>query len=106
MSLGECHLSVRHGGERAADFSGVSQFRCQNSAERSVELAEVVCHWRMAGRGVAMAPDVYVDLPGDRADLSRLSDFQRELPAGVVYTPGHSGGVADGEALFLFRAQA
>ena len=39
-------------------------------------------------------------------DLSRVSDFQRQLPAGFVYAPRHSWSVADGEALLLFRAEA
>src|SRR5271165_1074351 len=106
VPLGECDFAVRDGGQRAADFSRVPQFRRQDSAEGFAELAEIVCHWRMAGRSLAMAPDIHVDLHRDRADLSRLPAFQRELPAGVVHAPGYSGRVAYGEALFLFWAEA
>src|SRR5580692_821731 len=105
MSLGERDFAVRHGGQRAADFSRVSEFWGQDSTEGFAELAEIIRHWGMAGRGAAMAPHVHVDLHRHRAGLSRLSDLQRSLPAGVVYTPRYPGSVADGEALLLFRAQ-
>ena len=67
---------------------------------------KVVRHRRMAGRCAAVAFDVHVDLHRDRGDLSRVSDFQRQLSAGVVYASRYSRRVADGEALFLFRAEA
>jgi RNA-splicing ligase RtcB len=73
--LGECDFIIGDGGERAADFSGVPEFWGEDSAERFAQLAEVVCHWGMAGRSAAMAPDVHVDLHRDRGDLSRVSAF-------------------------------
>ena len=71
-------------------FRAFPEFRREDSAERPAELAEIVRHRRMAGRGAAVAPDVHVDLHRDRADLSRLPDFQRQLPAGIVHAQRHS----------------
>src|SRR5260370_27528933 len=102
MPLGECDFAVRDGGERTADFSGVSELWREDSAEGFVELAEVVCDWRMAWRSVAVAPNVHVDLPCDRGHLSGVPDFQRQLSAGLVFPPRHSRRVAGGESLFSF----
>ena len=93
-------------GSGLADFPGFSELWRQDSAEGFIHLAEIVCHRGMAGWRAAMAPDVHVDLHRDWSDVSRVSDFQWQLSAGLVYASGHSRSVADGEALFLFWAEA
>src|SRR5208282_6561019 len=72
------------GGQRTADFPRLPQFWRQDSTEGFTALAEGVRDWRMAGRSVAVAPYLHVDLPRHRSSVSRLPAFQRELPAGVV----------------------
>ncbi len=83
-------------GSGLTDFSCFSQLRGEDSAKRFAALAAGVRYRRMAGRGAAMASDLYVDLHCYRAFLSGLPALQRELPAGFVYAPGYSGSVADG----------
>ena len=64
-------------GSGLADFSRLPQLRRQDSAERLAALAEGVRHRRLAGRSVAVAPHLHVDLHRDRRALSRLPDLQR-----------------------------
>jgi hypothetical protein len=106
VSLAERDFAVCDGREWAADFSGFSDLWRQDSAEGFIDLAEIVSYRGMAGWRAAMAPDVHVDLHRDWSDLSRVLDFQWELSAGILYASGHSWSVADGEALFLFWAEA
>src|SRR5579871_2122283 len=80
----------------------LSKFWRKGSAEGPVALVQGLCHWRLAGRSPAVASDVHVDLHRDGSDLSRVRDFQRELPASFVYTPRPSRRLADGAPLLLF----
>src|SRR5260370_41574945 len=71
--------------ERAPDFPRLPQLRRKDSAAGSAPLAEGLRHRRLAGRSIAVAPHLHVDLHGPVHDLSRLSTLQRPLSASPVH---------------------
>src|SRR5579863_3389085 len=59
----------------------------------------------MAGRWAPVAPYLYVDLSRDRAGLSWLSAFQRQLQAGSFCPARSTRRVAHGVPLFFLRTE-
>ncbi len=62
--------------------------------------------WRMAGRRLAMALHLHVDLRRQRFAVRDLSDRQRPLAPGAVYAARHQRRVADGAPLLSVRQEA
>src|SRR5579863_3918592 len=106
MPLVERDLAVRDGGQRTPDLSRISELRRKDPAKRSSQLAEGFCAWRVAGRRVAMASHVHVDLYRDRPRVRRLPGLQRKLQASALCTTRPAGSMADGAPLLLLRSEA
>src|SRR5437764_14072167 len=57
----------------------------------------------MAGRGIAVAPDLRLDLYGKRSGVHRLRIVQRTLQAGLVHAARCPWNMANGASLLFLR---
>ena len=104
--LAECRCRVRADHQRAAHLPRFSQLRAEDSAAELLGPAARNHPRRLAGRRIAVALHLHVDLRRQRSDVCDLSGCDRPLAPGAVYAARHQRRVADGRGITSCSARS